>query len=398
MPNTLDATGLTIQTLPEVVDEIENGDGNLPGLNQTYGVDINLNPNSPDAQMVNIFAQGKIDVLELLQQIYDSFDPDQAIGVQLNARCGINGVIRQAGTYTQQIVTVTVNQALTLVGLDTAPNNPFTVADSSGNQFNLVTGISLVSAGAYDLLFQAVKIGALATASNTITNIITVQLGVIGVNNANPAISIGRNEETDSALRIRRANSVSLPSKGYYEGLKGALLDVAGVTNAVVLENDTSTTDSNGIPGHSIWCIVLGGSDTDIAAAINVKRNAGCGMKGSVSEVVIEPDGTNFTIQFDRPTSENLWISFTVAAITGSVDPLYIRVQLLAQLSYLIGQSADTTTIVSLIKAISPNATVSAEGISPDNVTYSTLLAPTGVNYLFSIASTRIIINGVPGT
>ncbi len=398
MPNAVTPTGLEIQTVQEIIAEILNGTTDFPGMYSIYGADINVDPNSPDGQMVNIIAQAKIDVLELCQQIYNSFDPDKAVGVALNARCAINGVVRNAGTFTILSVSVTVDRALTLAGLDTAPTAPFTVSDSSGNKFYLETAHVFSGAGTVALDFRSALLGPVSVLPNTVTTIVTVTLGVTAVNNASAPSTLGLTEETDYALRIRRQKSVALPSQGYLEGLLAALIDTDGVTQAVVYENDTDSTDANGIPSHSIWCIVLGGTNEDVANAIYVKRNAGCGMKGSVSVAVLQVDGSYFTIKFDRPTDEDLWIEFDVAAIgTGSVDPAYIRQQLLAQLSYNINQPADTTSIVALIKAISPNASVSNEGVSNDGISYVPLLDNTDIDNIWALDSVRIIINGSPG-
>jgi len=398
MPNSLDNTGLQIQTVAEIKDEIMNGTADFPGMYQLYGTDINVDPNSPDGQMVNIVAQAKEDVLQMLQQVYASFDPDQAIGVALDQRCAINGVFRAEGKYTYQPVDVTVTQALTLDGLDTAPNAPFTVSDGVGKQWLLASAYSFSGAGTHTLSFRAANFGAITSALNTITNIVTVQLGVASVNNSAAAATVGVAEETDYQLRILRAQSLSIASIGFAEGLHASLLARIGVTDALVLENITNSTDAKGIPAHSIWCIVAGGDDYNVAYPIYIKRNAGCGMKGSVTYTIDQYDGTTFDVKFDRPTPQNLWISFNVAAITGSIDANYVRTQILAQLFYGINKPADTASIVSLIKSLAPNASVSSEGVSIDNVTYSSLLSPSTVDKQFAIASTRIIINGVAGT
>ena len=392
--NAVGPTGLTIQSRSDVVQELLNGSVNFPGLFAIYGANINVNPNSPDAQLVNIVAQTKIDVLQLVQATYTSFDPDQATGTSLDERCAINGVQRFAGSYTQTYVSVTVTQACTLLGLDTAPGNPFTVADSAGNQFQNKTTTIFGGAGTQSLLFQAAKVGAVSAAANTLTVLSTIQLGVSTVNNPAAVYVQGVDEETDYALRIRRAKSVALPSIGSLDGLTGGLLSTSGVTLAKVFENSSGATDGNSVPAHSIWAIIAGGTDADVARMLYIKRNMGCGMKGSTTVSVGSPA---VSIKFDRPTVQNLWISFTASAITGSVDVNYIRAQLLAKLTYDIGQSADTTSIVALIKSIAPNATVSAEGVSATNSGYTTLVAPTAVNYLWVPASVRVVINGVPG-
>jgi uncharacterized phage protein gp47/JayE len=393
MPNAIDSSGLTIQTTPEIIAEILDGAPGYPGMRQIYGADINVDANSPDGQMVNIIAQAKTDVLELSQQIYNSFDPDKAVGTSLDARCAINGVIRNAGTKTIQNVVVTTDRALTLPGLDTSVT-PFTVADTNGNQYQLVSTYAFGSAASTALVFQAALIGAVSSLPNTIISIITVTLGVTAVNNPATYTTLGLNEETDYALRIRRQKSVALPSQGYLEGLIGALLDTTDVTEAMVYENDTGTTDSNDIPSHSIWCIVKGGTNQAVANAIYVKRNAGCGMKGTVTVSVPQVDGTYFPIRFDRPTSQNLYISFDIVAVIGSVDANFIRNQILAQLSYTIAQPAVASEITSLVESIAPNSSISNMGVSDDGITYVSLLDTAAINNLWALISARIIING----
>jgi len=396
MSNAVSSTGITIDTPAQTLDKFLNGAADYPGMLSIYGADINIAPNSPDGQFINIGVQMTQDMLEFVQQVYASFDPDQAVGISLDERCAINGVFRNAGTYTYTDVEVTVTQAVTLAGLDTAPDAPFTVSDASGNQFVLVGEHVFGAAGTATLSFRAKVLGAVETVPNTITTIVTVTLGVSAVNNPAVATSTGEAEETDYALRIRRARSVALPSKGFFDGLYGALIGIEGVTSVKLLENTTDTTDADGIPSHSIWAIVAGGTDDDIAQAIYIKRNAGCGMKGAVSVNVTQVDGSIFAVEFDRPIAENLWIHVDVHAVTGSVDTAYIKAQILAGLSYVIGQTATVSEIVALTQSIAPNAAVSGAEISDDNITYVTdYLETTSVQHQFAIASARITVTEV---
>lgn len=396
MPNVIDQTGAQIKSLSGIVSEILNGTGAYPGLFEIYGPDINVGPNTPDGQLVNIVAQAAEDILEFALSIYSSFDPDQAVGRVLDQRCAINGVYRQGATYTATNVKVTVDRAVMLAGLDTA--SPFTVADNAGNQFQLIASVSLGGAGTTALAFQAAQIGPVQTTIGTITNIITALIGVTGVNNDAAATDVGQAQESDASLRLRRQNSVSLPSKGFLQGLLGALVDIEGVIQAIVLENDTNAT-VGGIPSHSIWVIVNADTslNTEIAEAIYVKRNAGCGMKGSTTVDVPQIDGTTFPVSFDHATLVNPYISFGLAAVTGSVDDAFVRTQLLELLSYQIGQTMDVTTIVAFVKQIAPNAVVTAEGVSLTDSAYGATLAAPAVNDLFVPISSRVKINGVFG-
>lgn len=387
MPNTIDASGLTLRTRAEIIDEILNGGDGFPGLYSIYGADINVDPNSPDGNLVNLIAQLAIDYEEVIQAVYNSFDPDQAQGINLDLRCAINGVTRQGATYTTVVATVVVDRALTLVGLDEDPNNAFTVQDGYGNQFFLAESWTFTEDGARPLAFRAAELGPIAVLANTIQRVVTVQLGVVGCINTAPGTT-GVAEETDYGLRIRRANSVAIGSKGFLAGLYGALGNVPGVTSAAIRED---------IPNHTIWVVVAGGTDAAVANAIYVKRNAGVGLIGSTVVEVTQIDGTGFFVKFDRPIAQDLWISFDVDALTGFVDPTYIRAQILAQLSYGIGAGASVSAIVALIMSIAPNANVTDAGVGTDGVTYEDRVDPFAFNYRFGIAAARIVINGVPG-
>lgn len=397
MPASLGPTGLQIKSRAEIIAALLNGENPYPGLLQIYGPNINVGPNSPDGQLLNIITQVVDDMYELIASVNAMFDPDQAVGTVLDDRCSINGVVRQGATYTIQNVDVTVTGPLTLPGLDTS--NPFTVADGNGNQFFLLTSYSFGGSGTQTLAFRAAQVGPVLTTIGTITNIVTPTSGVTTVNNSAAATTVGLAQESDTSLRIRRAQSVALPSKGFLQGLQGALIDIPGVIQAIVLENITNSTDANGIPGHSIWCIVNAPSSDNalIANAIYVKRNAGCGMKGAISVNVPQVDGTTFAILFDNPTAVPLYINLTIAAVTGTYDATYIRAQLLAKLSYQIGQTADVTTIVALIKAIAPNVVVTNEGVSLTNSGYAATLTPATVDKIFVPALATVYINGSHG-
>lgn len=328
--NSVSAAGITIQTFQDVVAEILYGAGGYQGLLQIYGPGLNVQPNSPDGQMVNIYAEGKVDVLEMLLAVATSFDPDQAIGILLDQRCAINGVFRMPGSFTQQQVTVTTSQAVNLPGLDTDPVNPFTVADGSGNQYQLKVAYSFPTGGSISLEFQAAVQGAITSGLNTITVPVTVLAGVTSVNNPLTPDSVGVLEESDPLLRIRRQNSVALPSKGWLQGMRAGLLNVNGVTDALALENKSSLTNALGMPPHSIWLIVAGTpNEVMVADAIYAKRNAcvdwtngGWGGAGTVTlsgsgigSVAVASGGQ----EYDNPPTVEVVGTGTGAVVTATV-------------------------------------------------------------------------------
>jgi uncharacterized phage protein gp47/JayE len=126
----------------------------------------------------------------------------------------------------------------------------------------------------------------------------------------------GQDRETDEELRIRRTASVD-------RSIRGAVLAVDNVTQAVVYENNTDVTDGDGTPAHHIWAIVEGGSNLDIAEAIISRNSAGIGTRGAVVNSVTSPvTGNPTTVKFDRPTTLNPTIAVgCVLAEDGTAFP-----------------------------------------------------------------------------
>jgi len=388
--NYVDSTGLHTATVDEIITALSDG------MRSIYGADINLNANSPDSQMINLFAQAVIDTLDSIVQVYNGFSPDSAVGSVLDQRCAINGVIRGGATFTRTNATLTTTQSVTLQGIDTNPTSPFTIRSTTGNNFALEETVSLL-AGSHVLEFISVTPGLIETVPNTITVIATVTAGVSAVNNPDSAISTGVSQETDVALRIRRTNSVASPAQGWLPSMTGNLLAVDNVIGVKVFENDTNVTDANGIPAHTMWAVVDGGSDSDIGKVIYKIRNAGCGMKGSEAVTIVQVNGFDFTVLFDRPVYENLYIKLTVTSLDPNhlIDPDYLTQVIYNSIVYTIYQPADYTAITTVVKEADPNAVVISGGVSKDNITFSPFLYPTLLNGRFLNSIPRITITVV---
>ena len=354
MSDVLDDTGLSLKTLPTIVAEL------VASLKSIYGADINVDPDSPDGQAINIFAQAAIDLREILASIYSGLDPDQASGIVLDQRVAYNGIIRTPGSFTIVPVDITVDRNVSLVGLDSDPNTinipagVFTIKDNAGTQFVLLTSVAL-TAGLTTLDFRAVNIGAVAITVATITAPVTVVAGVTLINNSSGATSPGVDEETDAHLRIRREKSISNSASSFLDAIEGNLLAVSGVTAATVYENTTASTDSDGIPAHSIWAIVEGGSNADIAAMLFAKKSTGAGFKGSVSVNIVRPNGQIYTVNFDRPTDANLWIEFSLALPGGIIDTASIKALIVSNIVWGLGQDALADVVTSYVKSLNPN-------------------------------------------
>lgn len=393
MATELTALGLTISTLQELVDEL------TAEMQAIYGADINVDPNSPDGQMINIFAQAAEDILEVLLDSYNTFSVQGAYGTTLDQRVALNGIARRQGTYTLTDVSVTTNQALTLTGQDALISDPtatvFTVQDDNGNQFQLIDTYVFASADTQSLAFKAVDIGAVETTPNTITNQSTTVLGVTAVNNPTPATSVGVNEETDAQLKIRQAASFSLASTGPADAVEAALQATADILDAYVLENFTNA-EVNTIPAHSIWAIVLGGTDADIAQAIYSKKGIGCGLKGSQSYTIARPNGNGYVAKWDTAVAQPLYIEFSIQGrVAGTAFDADFLADALAEAlnPYKLGQNPTIGDVISAMITISPTGYLTNVGVSTDGLTYFEVVTPTtAINY-FTVDAANIDIS-----
>lgn len=324
MPNQIDQNGLQVNTLAEVLSALTSS------FNNIYGANINLDQNTPDAQLMNVFAQMIVSCGELLQDINASFDPDQAVGVVLDQRVKLNGITRKQGSYTKVYVDVSFNDSSVLKGLDQYPvDECFQVSDSSGNIVVCEQTTTGVNGETLQISFRALNYGALIFNSGSLTTMATPWEGVASVTNINAQYVIGNDEESDSELRVRRtANALNRSSVGEVNELSSALSNIEGVSYVSVLENDGNAPDANGIPAKGIWIIVDQIEDDEvtknIGTAIYLKRVLGTPMKhenesssssgewtAQGSYIITKPNGDEFIAYWTKPTPEIIDVEIT---------------------------------------------------------------------------------------
>ena len=389
MPNTLTAAGLTIATTDEIATDL------VAALKTIYGNDINLASNSPDGQMVGIYSQADSDALDLLVDIYNSFDIDSAYGTSLQKRVAINGMTIKAGTYTTTPVNVTSDRALTLYGLDQTAVAPYKVRDPN-TVWTLVSTYAFGAADTQALVFRAADLGLITPLPNTITIQATPIVGITAVNNPTIAGAVlGQSEETDVELRIRHAKSFKLAATSPADAVEAALLAVGSVTDALVVENRTGGT-VNGTDAHTIWPIVVGGADADIAAAIYAKASPGVGLRGAVTLAVLRPNGQLSTMAWDIGVAQRLWAQFgIIPAVAGlTFDEPLLKAQLAAALLgyFKLGRTASLGDIVRAMFVIEPRSILVSTGVSTDGISYADTVGTTSAKYYFTLASADIVI------
>jgi uncharacterized phage protein gp47/JayE len=176
--------------------------------------------------------------------------------------------------------------------------------------------------GTATVYFRARETGPILIGANTVNVIITTIPGWDTITNPTAGIP-GRNIESRAEFEERRKKSVAMNAHGSAVALYSAVAAVAGVLDCVVLENETGapvTKHGVEIAGHSVCVSVYGGDDGDIAEAIYLKKDGGCGTVGNTQITHTARDYFNavYTYNILRPTPTPVKITADVVLSDGT--------------------------------------------------------------------------------
>ncbi|HFZ0906532.1 TPA: baseplate J/gp47 family protein [Klebsiella pneumoniae] len=299
---TVTAEGISAPDYQTVLDTITGY------FQQIYGSDAYLDPDSKDGQMVALVALAIHDANNTAISVYRSFSPATALGDALTSNVKINGITRRAATNS------TVDLLLTGTVGTTITNG--SVRDTNSVIWNLPATVVIGTDGTVVATATCASSGAVAAVAGSVNGINTPTRGWASVTNP-LAATVGIAAETDAELRVRQSQSVALASLTPFDAVDGAIANVEGVTRHKLFENDTETTDANGLPAHSISAIVEGGDATEIANTIRSTKGQGVSTYGTTAVIVTDKYGNPYTIRFSRPVDVPIYVSITIQALTG---------------------------------------------------------------------------------
>lgn len=278
-----------------------------------YGNDINVDPDTPDGQMIGIFSQSLADINEVIAFITQMLDPYQATGAWLEQRALYAGLVRKGAEYSY------INDVIiTGTRVVTVPQGAVMV-DGNNVRWVTLSPVTLDGNGSARVNCRSESLGAFALAPNEALRFETVFAGVENATTTQ-ASKEGKTEESDASLLRRFMMSHSINNDDDREGIQAALLNVTDVKKALVLENHTNQIDADtGLPPHSLNAIVFGGTDNDIALTLIKKKVGGAAFVGD-QEVLIHHNGMNRIIRFDRPQQVKITVALTFKRLRNYTD------------------------------------------------------------------------------
>ena len=377
-PPTVGPAGLFIPSYNDILED------NLAEYLKIYGANQYVGNDSAVYQLISIFSLKISDCCEALQYVYNQSSPLTAVGAGLDRLVKLNGIARLAYTYSTAALLISGTLGTVI------PNG--VAQDINGNQWllpqpsitipspwsNIVTYAANALVSYLGNWYSSIASGntgnlptnptywAIANPTGTCSTPgnITAEPGTIiiiaspvggwaSVTNPAPAIP-GQPIETDSQLRARQAISVAVPSLTRLAATIADIKATPGVTRQNVLENPTGDVDIYGNPGHSITCVVEGGTPLAVATAIYANRGIGCYTNGkvdaatvpeTVTVIVNDPD-TDYPmpINFLTPSYIPIYVTMTIHLLTGgtSATVAQIAADIVAYLNSLeIGESVN---------------------------------------------------------
>ena len=293
--------GFRRPTYTELLDALEYK------ARELFGSKANLTVRSPIGLFLRIFAWILNMLFSTIEDVYNSRFVDTAVGTSLynlGKAIGLKLLSEQKSSGYLQITGTpgTIVPVGWLAG---------TVA---GLQFVVMAQGEIGTGGTVLLPAQATTAGPEGNvAAGTVTVVINpgIPEGITAVTNP-AAFDGGRARETDEEYRDRYYQSVDYAGGVNADAIRGEILqNVEGVYSAIVYENDTDETDSEGLPPHSIEAVVYGGLDSDVAQQIFRRKAAGIQTYGSTTVAVLSSSGVTYNIKFSRPTLVPVWIKVT---------------------------------------------------------------------------------------
>lgn len=441
------SAGFNGKTLTDIKPEIE------AGFRGEFGANCDLEPNSPDGQLIGIISDLLAELWQLAGAVYAAQDPDKATGQAQDAVCAITGTTRDPAAPSRALLTCTGSDATflatgrevsvvptgerfaTLADVTTANaglyanSTAYVVGDflrtafprvyvciTAGTTSGAGTGPAGTAADITDgtahfryvgegpayaqVEVEAAVDGPTSAVSGTLTQIETPVSGWSSAVNLEDAV-LGQNTESNDGLRVKREAELAASGSGTLPAIRAAVLKVPEVTSCVVFQNTGNVTDADGRPPHSVEAVVEGGADAAIAAALFVNVSAGIQPYGTTIVAVTDSQGNPWNVGLSRPSALTLWVRVDVVK-----DPLVFPVdgsdQIKAAIvgdepNYPIGKDAVSSRISSRCFQI--------PGVLDVTLCYIRLISPpvasttiaAGPRDRMQLDSSRVTVNVVDG-
>lgn len=166
---------------------------------------------------------------ETQQAVWDAYSPNNATGRANENLAALALLERIPASASRAVVSLSGTPGVIV------PAGKIVRHATTKTRWTLLEDVVLPDAG----IFQCNETGPVPAGVGTLTSIVTPVSGWTSCTNT--AATLGRVQETDAELRARRVRSLGQASTGTVASINAAVLNVDGVTGALVYANNTDT-------------------------------------------------------------------------------------------------------------------------------------------------------------
>lgn len=307
-----------------------------------YGQDINLDSDTPDGQMLGLFAQELSDIHQAVSFIVQMLDPYQANGTWLEQRAMYAGIVRGRSSYSYVDDVILTGTPKTNIPVDSI------FIDANKNKWITLSRVELNDLGSARVKIRSELPGVSILKKMDELQQSTIILGLQKII-ANSDSYGGSNEEKDADLIQRFMKSHAINNEEDQSGIQAKLTNLKGVEKCIVYENFTSETDEKGIPDHTMNAVILGGDHQEIIEILTDSKKGGCGFFGVIEGETYYKDAFR-KARYDRPDKIDVAVSLTIARYKTfqDIDLNSIKENLMS-IDFDIGENVYASRIISSI-------------------------------------------------
>ena len=322
---TLDTTGLTAPTTAALFD------GVMADFSGAFGSSaMSTDAETPQGQLGTSFSAVLQAFIDLHLAFIARVDPATSSGRMQDAIGRFFNLQRIAASPTTVVATLT-GAAGTVIQAGALAKT------GGGDIYAAVGGGTIPSTGTLSLEFQNVVDGPVACPAGYLSQIYQAVAGWDTITNAADGTP-GTAQETPQAFELRRQAELAKNAQGYNAAMRGALLDVSGVVDAVVYDNNTTgaiTVRGVTIPAGAQYVCVYGGADADVAKAIFLKRAPGTPTYAVTPVTVTVADDQSgyavplptYSITLDRPEVQTVKVHVELSILDSVPNDVVAQVQ-----------------------------------------------------------------------
>lgn len=208
--NYITQTGVIVPDTSEILSDVQTE------FTDTFGDDLNLDPETPQGVLITSETLARAAVVDNNAVVSNQINPNVSVGVFLDAICALSGLDRIAATFSTVIANLTGVPGTTITTSSIA-------ALTTGEQFSPQNNITLDSEGNGIGVFIALLPGPISTPVGTLTSIVSGVPGWETITNPTSG-TLGTNLQSDQSLQRLRAVTLALQGVALNEAIISNLL------------------------------------------------------------------------------------------------------------------------------------------------------------------------------